>query len=60
MIADALGANVVSFFDSARPGNIRHSYSDISRAKELLGYDSDWSFGRGIKAVIDWYRDNLN
>ena len=58
-IADALGVDKEPVFGPARPGDIRHSYADISRAKELLGYDPDWNFKRGIKATIDWYRDNL-
>ena len=59
-IEDALGLHVEPVFGPARPGDIRHSSADISRAKELLGYDPDWSFERGISAAISWYRDNLS
>ena len=58
-IADALDVHIEPLFGPARPGDIRHSNADISRAKELLGYDPDWSFGRGIRAAIPWYRENL-
>ena len=58
-ITDALGVNVDPIFGPARPGDIRHSNADISRAKELLGYAPDWSFERGIQAAIGWYKDNL-
>jgi UDP-N-acetylglucosamine 4-epimerase len=58
-ITDALGLNVEPVFGPARPGDIRHSNADISLAKELLGYDPDWSFERGIQAAIAWYRENL-
>ena len=58
-IADALGVNLEPVFGPPRPGDIRHSNADISRAKELLGYDPDWSFERGIRAAISWYRENL-
>ena len=59
-ITDALGVNVEPVFGPARPGDIRHSNAYIGRAKELLGYDPEWSFERGIKAAIDWYRANLS
>ena len=59
-ITDALGVNVEPVFGPARPGDIRHSNADIGRAKELLGYAPGWSFERGIKAAIDWYRANLS
>ena len=42
-----------------RPGDIKHSNADISKAREMLGYDPDWSFERGIKEAIEWYRENL-
>jgi len=58
-ITDALGLKVEPVFGPARPGDIRHSNADISLAKELLGYDPDWSFERGIQAAIAWYRENL-
>ena len=58
-IADALGTNLKPVFGPERPGDIRHSNADISRAKELLGYAPDWSFERGIAAAIAWYRDAL-
>ena len=58
-ISDALGLHVEPLFGPARPGDIRHSSADINRAKELLGYAPDWSFERGIRAAITWYRENL-
>ena len=42
-----------------RAGDIKHSNADVSKAKRLLGYDPEWSFERGIKAAIEWYRENL-
>ncbi len=46
-------------FGPDRPGDIRHSNADISKAKKFLGYEPEWSFERGIKASIEWYRQNL-
>ncbi len=46
-------------FGPDRAGDIRHSNADISKAKELLDYDPEWSFERGIEAAIEWYRENL-
>ena len=58
-ITDALGVNVEPVFGPARPGDIRHSKADIGWAREFLGYDPEWSFERGIRAAIGWYRENL-
>ena len=55
----ALGLDVEPNFGPDRAGDIKHSNADISKAKELLGYDPDWSFERGIQAAIAWYKENL-
>lgn len=58
-LTKALGVDIEPRFGPDRAGDIKHSNADISKAKELLGYDPDWSFERGIKAAIEWYRENL-
>jgi UDP-N-acetylglucosamine 4-epimerase len=54
-----LGKDIEPIFGPDRPGDIKHSNADISKARELLGYDPEWSFERGIEAAIEWYRENL-
>ena len=58
-LTEALGLSVEPKFGPDRAGDIKHSNADISKAKELLGYDPQWSFDRGIKAAIQWYKENL-
>lgn len=58
-LTEALGIKVEPNFGPDRVGDIKHSNADISKAKELLGYAPDWSFARGIKAAIEWYKNNL-
>jgi UDP-glucuronate 4-epimerase len=38
----------------AQPGDVERTYADISRARELLGYDPKWAFRAGIRAFVDW------
>ena len=42
-----------------RPGDIKHSLADISKAEELLNYDPDWDFKSGFEEAIEWYKENL-
>lgn len=58
-LTKALGVDVEPNFGPDRVGDIKHSNADISKAKGLLGYDPEWSFDQGIKAAIDWYKENL-
>ena len=58
-LTEALGLKVEPNFGPDRAGDIKHSNADISKAKSLLGYNPEWSFERGIKAAIEWYKENL-
>ena len=58
-LVDALEVDIEPLYGPERAGDIKHSNADISKARELLGYDPDWSFERGIKAAIEWYKENL-
>ena len=58
-LTKALGVEIEPIFGPERPGDIKHSNADISKARRLLGYDPDWSFDRGIREAIAWYKENL-
>ena len=58
-LTNALGIEKEPHFGPDRAGDIKHSNADISKARALLGYDPEWSFERGIKAAIEWYKENL-
>jgi UDP-N-acetylglucosamine 4-epimerase len=45
-------------FGENRPGDIPHSNADISKAKEMLGYDPKISFKEGIKKYINYINVN--
>lgn len=55
----ALGKDIEPNFGPDRAGDIKHSNADISKAKELLGYDPQYNFEDGLKEAIEWYRENL-
>ena len=59
VLTKALGKDVPPQFGPERPGDIKHSNADISKARRLLGYDPQYDFARGISETIDWYRENL-
>ena len=58
-LTEALGVDTEPVFGPDRPGDIKHSNADISKARELLGYDPDYSFQEGIRLAIQWYKENL-
>jgi UDP-N-acetylglucosamine 4-epimerase len=42
-----------------RPGDVRHSEADISKARELLGYRPTHTVAQGLDSALSWYRQNL-
>lgn len=54
-----LGIYIDPIFGPDRAGDIRHTKADIIKSKDLLGYDPDWSFERGIRETVKWYRERL-
>jgi UDP-N-acetylglucosamine/UDP-N-acetylgalactosamine 4-epimerase len=58
-LLNALGKDIQPVFGPDRKGDIKHSNADISKAQQMLRYEPEWSFERGIDAAIDWYKENL-
>ena len=42
-----------------RPGDVRHSQADISKAAQLLGYAPTHRIAEGLQQALDWYVRNL-
>lgn len=59
LICRMLDVDIEPEFGPARPGDIRHSCADISKARKYLGYKPDWDFERGMAEAISWYREYL-
>jgi nucleoside-diphosphate-sugar epimerase len=53
------GKDIAPIHAEPRAGDIKHSQADITRAKELLGYEPKVSFDEGLRYTIEWYRKNL-
>lgn len=59
MINDLTGKAVKPIYDPPRPGDIKHSFADITLARELIGFEPVITFKQGLEKAIDWYRENL-
>jgi nucleoside-diphosphate-sugar epimerase len=50
------GVNIEPDHEEARPGDIRHSYADISKVLNILQFKPDVSVADGLQNTIDWYQ----
>ncbi len=55
-IAKLAGVETESARGTERPGDIRESIADISRAQEVLAYVPKHSFLEGLEQTWEWYR----
>ncbi len=58
-LVNALDKKISPIYGPDRKGDIKHSNADISKARELLRYEPEWSFKDGIVESIEWYKKNL-
>ena len=56
--------NLKLVYTDPRPGDIIHSFADISKAKELIGFKPEYDQRTGLKYYFEWYSNkhkvNLN
>ena len=42
-----------------QPGDVNRTFADISKAKEILGYDPKTQFEDGIRNFVEWYKNSI-
>lgn len=51
------GKKITPIHGPERSGDVRHSEADISKIKELLGYNPRISFSKGLESIYRWYEE---
>jgi nucleoside-diphosphate-sugar epimerase len=58
-IENILGKNIPPKFGPKREGDVRKVYSDISRARRMMGFKPAFTLEKGLKLTIDWFSSSL-
>lgn len=53
------GSTLDPKYTDERTGDVKHSLAEISKAKNLLGYDPKVSVAEGLKKTFQWSRERL-
>ena len=56
MLQEITGANIPPVHHSPRPGDIKHSRANISKAQERIGFSPDYPLLEGLRLTTDWFR----
>ena len=51
-----IGTDLEPRREGPRPGDVRHSLADITRARRLLGYEPLVPLADGLRRTVEWYR----
>ena len=57
-LREIVGTNVEATYGPPRTGDILHAHADITRARQLLGYEPKVQFEEGLRRTVDWFRAN--
>jgi nucleoside-diphosphate-sugar epimerase len=50
--------DVIADFEEPRAGDVKHSLADITRARELLGFEPKVDLRTGLQQTIDWWKQS--
>ena len=54
---EVLDKEIKPTYEEPRPGDIKHSYADISKARKMLKYEPSVSFSEGLGETVRWYKE---
>lgn len=57
-IEQALGKKAIINRMPMQLGDVNRTYADITKAKNLIGYNPQTSFKEGIENFVNWYKEN--
>lgn len=57
-IMEVVGKNLAPVHEAPRPGDVRDSLADISRAREAFGYAPEYDLKTGLMETITWFRNH--
>jgi len=56
ILNDILGTNIKPKYTDPRPGDVKHSLADITKAKNLLDYEVEVDFEEGLRRTAEWFK----
>ncbi|MBI5680696.1 MAG: SDR family oxidoreductase [Methanobacterium sp.] len=58
IINNTIGSDIMPIYEKKRPGDIKHSIADISKAKSF-GFDPDYDFKDDLMDTVEWFKNNF-
>ncbi len=55
-LQELIGTSIDAIYEDERPGDVKHSFADISRARSELGFSPVVGLDEGIELTVEWFR----
>jgi len=59
ILMEITGTRCSPLYEAPRPGDIRDSLADITRAREAFGYNPQYSIEEGLRQTVAWFRERI-
>jgi len=56
IVTEKIGKDLQPVYNDPRPGDILHSYADITKAKKEIGYTPSFDIKNGLMETIKWFQ----
>jgi len=56
LVMKIIGKDLNPVYDDPRPGDIMHSYADISKAGDKLNYKPKFNLTKGLEETVKWFQ----
>lgn len=58
VIETELGKKAALIFEPMHPADMQHTWADITKAHELMGWSPQTNYKQGLQASVKWYLEN--
>ncbi|WP_435196312.1 NAD-dependent epimerase/dehydratase family protein [Natronomonas sp. EA1] len=58
VVRDQIAPDLEIVYGDRNEADAEHTHADVSRARELIGYESEYTIREGVGRFIEWYRTN--
>jgi len=59
LIMEIIGKDFDPIYNNFRPGDIKHSLADISKAREKLRYEPRFTLTKGLQETVKWFQNQI-
>ncbi|MBN2199575.1 MAG: SDR family oxidoreductase [Candidatus Aminicenantes bacterium] len=59
-LRDILGGRAEPVHGEPRPGDVPHSWADLSAAQSILGYRPEVGLREGLERTVRWFKENVS